>query len=355
MATRIQTGFNEAFAPMSSPGVNLYDLAMQKARDAGSDMIRVNVGWDAVEPNNINQGRWYFYDANYPYQSYNYYAIATRAQQLGLKVLPVIAGCPPWVPNRQPCHPEWIALNDPNLPIAYFPYGSTGCNEYANFVVRVVQFFQSCSVTVEAVEIWNEPNLYSNVIQMSAANFSALLAASISTVNATYSGAIKVVSGGLYAKANDSSTWQPYLDGFVNQCGGYALGVHPYQMKDWPGDNWVTKADNAVADTIATFDAISNYTLSTYGIYNDMWVTETGAHSRYPLAEEGQARVLRKLLGSGGEFDQRGRCKAGLVHRLFPFDPYGIENPSNQFYQCSVLNPSWTPKIAYNRLAAGWN
>jgi hypothetical protein len=356
-----QKGITDAFGIYSAiPGWN--DSALEAAKELGATHVRFPLGWPAIQPFAPPAPLVWTATGGGIKENFNLPLLKAKAQELGLKVLPVVTGAPSWT-TRLKCHPGWTEN------IVYYPVGA-GLGQYGDFLVRVVQFFGS---TLEAIQVWNEPNL-ANAPQAIAdpADYSAILGNSINKVRSA-APSKKVLSAGLYMPKNTPSTWQDYLDGYVNQCYDYGLALHPYQMRDWEGDhsNYEAKADNAVADTLELYDDLKDYLLGVHGISTQkLWVTETGAHSRDPLLQPGQKRVIRKLLGVNEGFDQRSsQCEAAFAYRLYPFDHDdhdpnttgntldGREGPAGtgkNFYKASLLMGWNAPKEAYTQLKAEW-
>lgn len=358
MAVHFKAGYHDIFNIYS--GIGLNDVALERAAQGGAKLVRFNIGWEGIEPTSNSDAVWSTSDPTYYFNNYNYYALASKAQALRLKVLPVINGAPPWLGyDRLLCHPEWVGDGVPSHGIAYYPAPTAaGCGAFADFVVKVIQFFENCGI-IDAVEVWNEPNLYDNIIYIPpASHFSSILATTISRVRTAFPSKT-VVSGGLYMSYQNPSVWKNYLDAFCNQCYSYGLGIHPYDLREFPNENhnnYQAVADAVVARILGLYDSVEDYLLAVHGIYNqDLWVTESGGSSRNPLQEDGQKRILRKLFGHNEGFDLRSRCKAALVYRLYPFDNAGGEAPGTAFYGFSTLKTDWSSKQAHNQLAVEWS
>lgn len=381
MTPPFKVGFSDYFFMYAANG--MIDQAMQAVVNAGGKTIRIPVNWKAVEPDYPGQGLW-------SGPGYNYGYLGTKAQQYGLKVFPHVVNCPTaWIPptQRAQCNPECVPAHasntppDPNGPYTFpapyeycYPYLSwnlsyplgAACDLYADFYTRVIDLFDSCGV-IEAVEVWNEPNLdhHSSQAAVPVTAFNAMLGAVINKVRSTYGTRITVVSGGLFLPWQQSNIheWTDYVDGFVNQCYSYGMGLHPYYTAG--PDNSISSNANAdfLADRVlALVDRVSDYLLETHGIaIQDFWITETGAPSRGAYGESGQARALHKICQG---FAARPRIKMMLVYRLYPWDEDdhesgesppdytdGPEGVGTGFYKFSMVDRVWAPKAATSQLA----
>jgi hypothetical protein len=367
VSVHYKRGMNDAFHVYAGNG--LADIALQKAADAGVTTVRFPVEWAVVEPDAAGQNNhWAGTGPHVMSDNYDFNLLAQKAQQRGMKLLPIVVGVAPWIlpQNRAYCHPEWIGL--PNVDIRTYPLQGAW-SDFADFVTRVIQFFKNCGV-IEAVEIWNEPNLYGNALYIpNASHFSGMLATTITRVNNAHPD-ITVVSGGLYMKRDTPSSWQSYLDAFVKQSGGYALGIHPYDVRGFSTQNhndYEALADSVATTILGAYDDIANYALQVHGVSRNIWVTETGAHSRNPLQEDGQKRVIRQILGHGVGFDNKPQCAAVFPYRMYPFDADdhepstlsntsdGTEGSNTTFSQFSLLNADWSNKQAFNQLVTEWS
>lgn len=349
MAVPFVTGFNDVWNGYAASAEA--DLAFDRAAGCSSKVVRFNLFWDVIER---APGQYTWTDVG---RGYDYANLRYQANRRGLKVLPIVIGCPGWVPNRKECKPgggTFYAVGD-------------SVQHYANFVVTACKYFDECQ-RIDAVEIWNEPNLgwgNTDPTQIGPARindpaeYNALLAASLCAManangNGQFSHPLTVVSAGLYMDYG-AGTWKSYLAAFENQSIPYGVGIHPYDTRKLESHAWDVAADMVVARIAELYDQAKNLT------GRDLWVTETGCSSRRPpFDQEGQNRALRKLAGVGGEFANRARCKAVVLHRLYPMNQSctdGCEDGATGLffkYSLTQYDSAWTPKQAYNTLASHW-
>lgn len=384
MAVPFRTGFNDGWGQYGSwtwGPQNALDYLIPKVAQCGGQVVRFPVSWQDIEPTGAGQGNWV--SANY-----NYTYLAMKCKEYGIKLLPNVTGCPSWVQRercRPECNPVWF--QGPNPPArppycqvvddwnVFYPVGQ-GCTEYGNFLVRCLTHFKDCGL-IDSIEVWNEPNLrgedqgaHTAFIGDPSA-FNSMLSTSINVVRA-YDPSIKVCSGGLYLNptpiqdAAKGIDWQTYLDAFVNQSYSYALGVHPYDIRPHNNKSRAAAENEIIARVSQLYNQVESYLLAVHGIATqEIWVNETGCHSRAPLTEASQELVIRILAGSvpNSFFKTKGNCKMVRLHRFFPS---GHDNPSTPqpldgpeglgtpFYEFSVLRADTSSKAAHAALGWDW-
>lgn len=368
MAVHFAHGFNDVFHAYAAGADKT--IAFQRAREPWSSHIRFPVSWTDVQQWGASSYHWKPVPGDLHYPGYDYEATRAESNSRELRSLPIVLGCPTgWIPraHRAPCVPS-LEGSVAEWEQGWYPTSTWAIDQFANFCVETLKYFDACQ-RVEAVEIWNEPNLPANLgnpVQAKASiqiadptAYGQILAAVIAKVNAAnansyFSRPMSVVSGGIYMDSNGA--WKNYLSGFKNQAAPYGVGIHPYDTRDHFGAGSSDAAADAVVDRIKDL-----YEQASNEATQDLWVTETGASSRQPFNQAGQSRAIRKLAGrasNGGWFDTRARCKAVLIHRLYPNDedPGESEAPNTQFHKFSMVNkdPTWSVKTAWNTLVAEW-
>jgi hypothetical protein len=122
------------------------DRQMDRARDAGAKMLRVDVGWSSLETTGKGQySQWYVDKLDH---------VVSGANQRGLKLLLTFWETPCWASSapasaKQGCSGNWwdrgVQLYPPNNPRDYADALAWAIRRYGN--------------RVAAWEIWNEPNL----------------------------------------------------------------------------------------------------------------------------------------------------------------------------------------------------
>lgn len=326
------------------------NTSMSKAQNMNCSAVRTSVYWNGVEPTSSGDAVWT--NPAVPYDLANLRSMANGKQ---LKVVPIILGCPTWIPADQ--RAQTPSGN-------WYPTSADAASKFGDFVVKTARFFDECG-TIDAIEIWNEPNLgylgspsqRGPFLISYAPHFSQMLSFALCKMQAAadvqpFSRSITVVSGGLAMGTLDD--WQGYLTGYESQSLPYALGVHPYDLSTHSNLNNVdARADAVVSAIEAKFDDVKNRTYSNPN--RDIWVTETGASSRDEFGQSGQNRILRKLAGISGAnpdegvFAKKTRCKAVFIHRL-----YGDFASGTPTWKFSLQQADWTPKQAFDTLKAHW-
>jgi hypothetical protein len=320
---RYLTGFNESWV-----GLEAIEYASVAAAGAAR-YLRQSVSWDGVER---TQG-------TYDWSAYA--GLKRKAQANGVKVLPIFVSCPSWarpMPGSVPiCSPEYDSA-------------------FGQFVAAGLAYF---GTAVTHGEIWNEPN--SNGLgPVPPERFASLLQNAHNWVWAYNQQRLFVngeerflVSGGLAMLERGAREtaifWSEYLRTFQERTNAaYNVGVHPYDLTDHTGQTSEAAAAALRSSIMRQFDEAKALTT------RNLWVTETGCSSRDPWSQRGQAIALAGIMNG---FNQRGRCRAVLVHRLY--DDIQSEAPGSAFYRYGVRWDSETghtreAKLAYGELRRAW-
>ncbi len=140
--------------------------------------------------------------------------------------------------------------------------------------------------------------------------------------------------------------WCEYLYLFESAvCAEYDVGIHPYYLGPYSGNP--QSLANKIANSILAIVDQALYISS-----KDIWITETGATSKFPVEQQRQSTALQMI--SNG-MNSRPRCKSLLVHSLFSGE--GPDSPYHQFGVIGVAgNPLLPfPKPAFSALATNWS
>jgi len=147
---------------------------------------------------------------------------------------------------------------------------------------------QLSGTQIDAIEIWNEPNLLrewnTENYAFAGSGYMQLFDSAYSTIRA-YSDDIIVVTAGLAPTGNSSVSVhdrqylrQMYNAGLANYQ-NIALGVHPYGWANSPDEicctgsgNWDDQPQFFFLNTVATYKAIAD----SYGHNTELWLTEFG-------------------------------------------------------------------------------
>lgn len=356
MAVPFARGFNDAFHSYAAG--NDADIAFQRAREPWASHHRYWVSWAHVQQWGPNSYHWTAQPGDLGFPGWSYEKARAESNERDLRTLPLVAGCPTgWIPEneRAACRPD-LRGQIADWELIWYPTSAQAIDYFATFCVETLKYFDACH-RVDAIEVWNEPNLPLGGMQMPVYHFRQILGAvctKVAAANAAgyFSHPMKVISGGLYMDYQGES-WKSYLNFFENVHPALEIGIHPYDTRDHQGYAWDQAADRVVARVIELWEQAVPLT------GRDLWVTETGASSRHPFTREGQKRALRKLVGrasNGGYFATRSRCKGVFLHRLYPA-AHGQgqeEGPDEPFYQFSLLDPTWAPKEAWWMLVDEW-
>lgn len=236
---------------------------LDDARAVGVSWIRVDLGWDRIQPTS---------SASFDWSSFDRTVAAANAR--GLSVLPILTYTPSWArpvgcstPKCAPSSRAQFAAFAKAAAIRYAPLG------------------------VHTWEIWNEPNLqHFWQPAPNAAQYVSLVTATARAVRAADASAT-LVSGGLAPAATGSGNISQldFLTAFC-QKGGVglvdAIGFHPYSYPVLPEYNAPWNAWAQMATTTRSFESI----LTTYGAgAKPIWITEFGAPTNGPGAGATQA------------------------------------------------------------------
>lgn len=242
------------------PNASAADLGatLDDAKAVGASWIRVDLGWDRIQPVASSSFDWSSFDRT---------LAAARAR--GLSVLPILAYTPAWA-RTAGCPTPKCAPSDPAV---FAAFARAAAVRYA-------------PLGVHTWEVWNEPNLQQFWQPApDATQYVALLTATARAVRAADASA-SVLSGGLSPAptAGGNISQLDFLTAFC-QLGGAglvdAVGYHPYSYPVLPGYDAPWNAWAQMAMTTSSFESI----LATYGAAaKPIWITEYGAPTNGPGA-----------------------------------------------------------------------
>ncbi len=252
------------------------------------------------------------------------------------KVLPIVLGAPTWTSPQ------------PNGYTGSYPSQYHISNYFGNFVVETVKYFAAYGV-IDAIEIWNEPNLREGSYVPNDQYDNMLGAALYAVNNALNSGYLTTpvrILGGALATAGVIDAWQTYFHDFDDQCYSYDLSIHAYPQN--------LSNPQAASDSVTSVVSQAiNMSKSQY--VGNIWLTETGA----PSAPNGvntpgfQEDTLDKICDWLAD---QSPLRAMIVHRLIDWvnaPPSTHDGPG--FVSMNVLNNStWAEKPVCARLRSIW-
>lgn len=233
------------------------DRQMDRARDAGAGLLRVDVGWASLEPNAKGQyDAWYLSKLDH---------VVAGANARGLKLLLTFWETPCWASSapssvKQGCAGSWWDRNVQR-------YGPNNPKDYADALSWAARRY---GTRVTAWEVWNEPNDPSYLkSDDQAATYAPLVRAAYPAVKQANPHAI-VVAGSL---ANSDYKFTERL--LKLGVGGNfdAWSVHPYSEDRSPMSpglpGWSSASMNAGVPQVRN-------TLLHYGQHQPLWLTEFG-------------------------------------------------------------------------------
>ncbi len=235
--------------------------AMVEVVAVGIRMIRCDLSWWTVQPDDASTWDWLRYDN-----------VVQVAAYLGVDVLFVPGFTPPWArPNPLPAGTS----NPSHVPPVHFV-------DYVNFVYEAAQRYSPSGPkrpsgfvgSVTKWEIWNEPNIVGFWNPVNPVRYGVFLAASATVIHWVEPTAT-VISGGLAPAGNingnlapDTFTYVVALTGALNLVDG--VGVHPYTFPAYPSEkinfNPLVNHIPRMYNVMKTFGAGSK----------KIWVTEAG-------------------------------------------------------------------------------
>lgn len=198
-------------------GTTEWDFFLSRAKELGVGWLKVQVNWSFLQPNGLNPDEQVFRTFELNMQS---------ADRAGFKLLLSIAKAPPWArPNGQ-------ADSPPDNPQAL-----------ADFINMM---FTSTKIGefVDAIEIWNEPNLRrewnTSALPFNGAGYMQLFQPAYNAIRA-YRSDIVIVTAGLAptttigdSSVDDRDYLQQMYDAGLSNYTDVVIGVHPYGWGNEP-------------------------------------------------------------------------------------------------------------------------
>jgi hypothetical protein len=233
------------------------DRQLDKVKESGATMIRVDTGWASIEPDGKGQySEWYLSRLD---------SVLSKAQARGIKVLVTLWETPCWASKapeslKQGCAGQWWGRNVQR-------YAPVNPSDYADAVAYVVRRFKG---RVAAWELWNEPNDASYFISDDpVGEYAALVKAAYPAAKAADPDS--TILAGSLAHADFGWTKRLLDKGVGGNFDGWS--VHPYSGPNSPlsrgDDNWIQ------ATFIRGVPAVRQ-TLLQYGQDKPLWLTEFG-------------------------------------------------------------------------------
>jgi hypothetical protein len=325
-----------------------YDRALGMTRQAGFNWAKVQVRWEDLEgqQGNIN---WGFFDR-----------VIGGAQAAGVRLMLSVVTAPLW--SRPPG-------SDPGI-----PGPPSDPQTYANFVGAIASHYPG---RVGGYEIWNEQNLareWGGNGKENAAEYVRLLQAAYRAIKAGDPGAAVIVGAltpagnvnlgqGLLAEDDVQYFAEMYdagMRGFFD-----AVGAHPSGFNNAPDLN---PLDGAVLSRPGSFRSHRSFYFRNFERYREImvqrgdagkqiWITEFGWASGNPApeyayatdnSEQDQANYLVRAFQIARE---RGYIGPMFIWNL-NFAPGADAGDVQGKRVFGILNGDWSPRPAYNALAA---
>lgn len=233
------------------------DHQLDRARDSGAGMLRVDVGWASMEPNAKGQyDAWYLDRLDH---------VVDGANRRGLKLLLTFWETPCWASSapenlKQGCTGSWWNRNVQR-------YAPNNAKDYADALAWAVRRYGN---RVAAWEIWNEPNEPDYLVADDpAAAYAPLVRAAYPAAKAADPGTT-IVAGSL---ANSDYEFTERL--LKLGVGGNfdAWSIHPYSEDRSPLSPGVAGWSKA---SLAAGVPQVRQTLLRYGQNRPLWLTEFG-------------------------------------------------------------------------------
>lgn len=200
------------------------DRELDMTRDAGANVVRIDVGWSSLETGGKGQySPWYVEKLD---------RFVNGANARGMKVIATLWGTPCWASSapeskKQGCAGAWW-----DREVTMYP--PTDNNDYADAARFVTQRY---GTKLAALEVWNEPNLPEDrfwIAPDEAAAYASLVKAAYPAIKAA-NPQVEVLAGSL-AGADRPFLEALYANGMKGSYDG--ISVHPYNEDRAPSDRW---------------------------------------------------------------------------------------------------------------------
>jgi len=237
---------------------------------AGVSRLRIDVDWSGIESTR-GQLDWANTDR-----------IVAAAKRHSLSVLGIVTYSPRWA--QVAGVPDGDTHGQPADPAQFAAFAAAAATRYLS--------------TIDAWEVWNEPNLQSFWSpNPNPGAYASLLAATYRAVKAV-APATPVISGGLAPATNsgDGSSIAPetFVKAMYDAGGGRSLdavAVHPYSYPALPSDS-----STSAWNTFQRLTLIRDIMVANGDGPKQVWLTEFGAptgNSRVSVSESAQAEMIR--------------------------------------------------------------
>ena len=317
---------------------NNMDRAFALTKQAGFGWAKFQLRWESLESSkgNIN---WGVIDD-----------IVNRTSAAGLRLIVSVVTAPAWA---RPADTDWNVPGPPANP-----------QDFADFVGAIAARHKG---KVHAYEIWNEQNLWyewgGRGKRLNAGQYVNLLKSAYATLKATDPGAV-VVSGALTPTGfNDGDTAYDdvqfmqlmYAAGLKNYCD--AVGVHANVVQPYAADLPPGQSNHA-SFYFRRFEQIRAIMVQSGDSNKQIWFTEFGwpssssPHPDYPAAREISEEQQAAWLVQGYEI-ARARGYIGLM-AVWNLNYGPIAEADDRYAKKAfgILNPDWSARPAFSRLAA---
>lgn len=243
-------------------GVSGWDRTLQQARELRVEWIKLQAAWNWLQPDNPQQ-----FDQNFRLFQLH----VQEADKRGFKVMLSIAKAPAWARNTD--------RNEDGPPDDFNRF-----NEFITFLLGKV------GPSVDAIEIWNEPNLkreWTGGQPFNGASYMDMFRGAYNTIRA-YSSDITIITAGLAPTGNtpnvsidDRTYLQQMYNAGLAQYSDVVVGIHPYSWGNPPdfvccdsiaNQGWDDRPQFFFQNNIADYRRI----LAANGHNVQMWGTEFG-------------------------------------------------------------------------------
>lgn len=263
-----------------------------------------------------------------------------RLAAAGLKAVPVVVGCPEWIPDEE------RASSDGGLA---YPVGPQALNGYGDFVVDVLRRFSLSGDVVAGVEAWSLANDRSSPSFISDPEaFGRIVAtAALSVDSACRSGwlpwSVPLIAGTLTVDEKVGS-WIAYVEAQKKSLSPHFPAFSLY-------DRLVSDVGSVNDYGVAVGDVVERlYDLVGGLVPGEIWITATGARSDTPYGIDGQAAALTQILD---RLQQRKTCAATLLGPLAKLDRQTVLAPADAASNSALLTDD--DRTAMDAISASWS
>jgi hypothetical protein len=310
---------------------------MELLRNAGANMVRVDVGWSSLETSGDDDyADWYVDKLD---------RLVAEADARGIKVVAGLWGTPCWASSapetlKQGCAGDWWNRGV----VQYPPRNPADYGDVARWLTK------RYGTKLAALEVWNEPNLAGGgedrfwTSSDEVGDYAALVRAAYGPAKQGNAD-VPVVIGAL-AAADRPWLDQLYARGIKGHYDG--ISIHPYNewrdpadmwQERWkmytliPGIRWVREGQQAAGDN------------------TPLWITEFG----WPTCEGGRWCVSE---AQQAEYTAKSVPMLEAIPYLAAYAVYDLRNEGHDSTRMDdnfgLVREDYSPKPAYNALKAAW-